>query len=52
LLFIISGLLCFIGIIFPSIAFYLVILPVFFTAVFVIAYSYFKYKRVTKKTKV
>jgi uncharacterized membrane protein len=52
LLFMISGLLCFIGILFPNIAFYIVILPVLFTAAFVISYSYFEYKRLVQKTKV
>ncbi|MDD5721591.1 MAG: DUF1648 domain-containing protein [Candidatus Pacebacteria bacterium] len=40
----ISGVICLFGIVFPAYAFWFVIVPVFFTTVYTIIYSYFAYK--------
>lgn len=44
----ISGVICLFGIVFPAYAFWFVIVPVFFTAVYTIVYSYFTYKKETR----
>lgn len=44
-LFKISGIITLFGFIFPSLAFYLMILPVFLFSIYIFAYSYFEYKK-------
>ncbi len=50
-LFELCGIIAFFGILFPSIGFWLIIIPVIASAVIMIAYSYFEYTKI-KKTKV
>lgn len=48
-LFKIAGVAAFLGLFFPSSAFFLVIIPVILSAIYLVLYSYFEYKKVEEK---
>jgi len=48
-LFKVSGIICFLGVFVPDISFYLVFIPVFLSAIYIIFYSYFEYQKEIKR---